>query len=223
MRRPSALLGFTLLAALALSAPARADVTLGSTVVPSEAAPGPCPSDMVIGQATENPATPYKVPATGRITGWQINTAFADAGAPVALVVMRDGGGGSTVAGVSPQTLPAPLPPVATFSVSPPIAVAAGDTLGLFTDGAEVVCYWIEGSVPEESTLFARNAPAFPAAGQFLSPFSSNSPGGYTMNVAATWAPPKKKCEKKKKKKKGKKGAAIAGKRKCKKKKVKKK
>ena len=220
-RTRPALLGLALLAALAPAAPAKADVTLGSAA--ASGSPGGCGEDRVIAQATDNPSNPYFVRAAGRITQWQVNTLGAAPGASVALVVLRPAGSPNySVVGTDARSVPSPLPAggVATFPLASPITVAAGDTLGLFTDDSVVACWFQGGSIPVASTLTALGSAATPAFGQVLSPISVNSPPAYTMNVAANFAPPakKKKC----KKKKGKKGAA-AGKKKCKKKKGKKK
>jgi|tagenome__1003787_1003787.scaffolds.fasta_scaffold20925860_2 hypothetical protein len=188
--------GLTLVIALAIAAPASADVTLGSAAVPAgsifDAASGD-PADQVIAQLTDNPANPYLVPSTGQITQWQVNTSgSAIPGDPVTFVVLKPASGGSfTVVGVDARTLPSPLPSggVATFPLTAPIAVTAGETLGLFSDS--INSYWHDGSIPTASTLVALSAPTAPAVTQTLTQRSDFpiSPSGYTMNLAANFVP----------------------------------
>lgn len=142
----------------------------------------------MIGQEKSDPATPYQVPSGGHITQWQVNTVGATAGAPVTLVVLRAAGAGEyTVVGTDSQSLPNPLPAggVASFSVASPIAVNAGDTLGLYAPGG-VVCYFHGGTTPATDGLFALVPVGPPTAGQTLKEPGSGSGGGYTLNLAAT-------------------------------------
>jgi hypothetical protein len=226
MRRASILSSLTLALGLALAGTAAADTTLGSTAIPSGSSPGlGCGINQAIAQFTDNPSTPYFVPGAGKITQWQINTTTATPGGSVTFVVLKPASGGSfTVVGADARTLPSPLPSgnVATFPLAAPIAVTAGNTLGLYTGAA--VCYWHGGSVPAASTLVALDEPTPPAPNQTLAQRSSDpiSPASYTMNVAATFvsnpapAPAStKKCKKKKKNH----SASSAKKKKCKKKK----
>ena len=145
-------------------------------------------------------------------------------GAPLTLVVLRPTGSGFNVVGVDARTVPNPLPAggVATYPLATPIAVQAGDTFGLYTNSAgAVVCYWRGGSTPFAATLAALIELSPPAANQALSRSSTDSPGGYTMNLAATFepTPPPPPSKKKCKKKKHKRSAESAKKKKCKKKK----
>jgi hypothetical protein len=75
---------------------------------------------------------------------------------------------------------------VASFSLTHPIAAREGDTLGLYNNSGSATCYFHGGSTPVAATLTALTEPTAPAAGQTLSPPFGNSPGGYTMDVAAT-------------------------------------
>jgi hypothetical protein len=191
------LAGITTAFALAIATPASADLTLGSTSVPPGSAFDPAsgdPADQVIAQFTDNPTDPYLVPSAGLITQWQTNTSgSAIPGGPVAFVVLKPATGGSfTVVAADARTLPSPLPPgnVATFPLAAPIAVTAGETLGLFTN--RINDYWYEGSVPASATLVALDAPSAPAPNQTLAQRADFpiSPPSYTMNLAANLAPP---------------------------------
>jgi hypothetical protein len=217
-RTRPALLGLTLLAALALASPAKADVTLGSTVQPAGSGPNSCPPTHIIGQIADNPLTPYFPPAAGRITQWRVNTTGSTPGQSVVLVVMRGAAPPFTIVAVDPKSVPNPLPPgnVATFTPAAPLPVAAGDKFGLYSSAGFTPCYWGESAtIPPASVLGAFPVAGLPAVGQSVP--VSDTGAGFTMNLAANFAPPaKKKC---KKKKKGKKGAAEAAKKKCKKKK----
>jgi hypothetical protein len=210
----------TVVLVLAFAGIARASTILGSRTQPVGSSVSGCGTNSVINQVTSDPSTPYSVPATGTITQWQLNTALDTPGAPVALVVLRPAGAGFLVVGVDSRTLPNPLPAdnVATFVLATPIPVQAGDTFGLYTNSsASVVCYWNGGATPLAATLARLGATSPPAPNQALSRVIGDSPGGYTMNLAATFEPPatptKKKCKKQKK------HSASAAKKKCKKKK----
>jgi hypothetical protein len=183
----------TLALTLAIAGSASADVTLGSTAVPSGSSfdiPS-SPNDKVIAQFTENPNNPYFVPSTGEITQWQMNTSrFATPGGPVTFVVLKPAGGGSfTVVAADARTLPSSPGEVATFPLAAPIAVTAGETLGLYT--TSVNNYWYAGSVPAASELVALHAPSPPAPNQTLAQRAEFpiSPPGYTMNLAANFLP----------------------------------
>jgi hypothetical protein len=195
---------------------AKADTTLGSTAAPTGSAPGSC-EGAVVAQIASHSSTPYSVPSTGRITAWQVNTVLATAGAPVTLVVLRSTGGFDyTVVGTDTHSLPSPLPEVASFTVSAPIAVASGDILGLFAGGTGFACYFQAGSTPIADALIGLLTASTPTPGQGLVSTEYSGPG-YTLNLAATLAPPatpKKKCKKPKKKR-----SAESAKKKCKKKK----
>jgi hypothetical protein len=216
-------------AGLALAAPSGAfgATTLGSTTPASDASPGACNSNEVIAQVTSDPSTPYSAPGSGTITQWQINASFDSASDAVTLVVLRPVGASFTVLGVDPRTIPNPVPPVATYTLATPIAVSAGDTLGLYTNSSgPPACYFFGGSTPTTDTLAGLTAASAPAPNQTLNRAFSDSPGGFTMNLAATFEPtptptppvtPKKKC-----KKKHKKHRAASAKKHCKKKKKKK-
>jgi hypothetical protein len=110
------------------------------------------------------------------------------------LLVLRAASGGDyTVVGADAETLPSPLPTggVATFALSTPIPVAAGDQLALDstdeTSPAAPVCYFSGGSAPADM-LTALMATTPPMSGQTLSLDTAvgQSPGGFALDVAAT-------------------------------------
>ena len=226
-KRISVVCGLALALALASTGAAQA-TTLGTTTQPAGSSQGGC-GNGIVNQLTSAPATPYQVPGTGTITQWQVNTDLDTPGFPVTFVVLRPVGfAGYSVVGVDARTIPDPLPAgnIATYSLSTPIAVQAGDTLGLETDSdLDVVCYWNHGSTPLADSLVALNNTSAPVAGQTYA-IADSSGGGYTMNLAATFEPPappvtpvtpvtpKNKCKKKKHKR-----SASSAKKKCKKKK----
>src|ERR1700756_3795579 len=188
MRRKLCCLGgMTVLLALASSSSASAD-TLGSVVQPAGSNGTTGCTGEVIAQATNDPSTPYTVPAGGgQITQWQVNTTGASAGNPVTLVVLKAASSSSyTVVATDPETLPTPLPAsnVASFSLSSPINVTGGETLALTTPSSSLVsCYWHGGSTPTGDSLVAMTGTASP--GQTLTVSGSSSGPSFTLNVAA--------------------------------------
>jgi len=218
----STLVAMALIAPMACAGFARADTILGSTTIPSGSAPGTCGTARVINQVTSDPSIPYAAPGNGTITQWQTNTTGSTPGSPVMLVALRPVGASFSVVGVDSRVLPTPAPSggIATFPIASPIAVAAGDTLGLYANGSAVNCFYSGGATSLAATLAALGAPSPPGPGQTLSRLFGDSPAGFTMNLAANFAPApphKKKCKKKKKKR----SAESAKKKKCKKKKKK--
>lgn len=202
-------------------------LTLGSAIQPAGSSASGCDATQFIAQLGENTTTPYKVPGPGRITAWQTNTADpeVDAGGDVTFGVFRQTPGNDlsyTVVGAATGTVPSPKPAggISGFILASPIAVQAGDTIGLLGRAStDAVCYFAGGSIPAGSGLMRLNAPITPMAGQTLAKAPPDSPPGYTLNLSATFepaAPPppkKKKCKRKKKKSAGK-SAASAGKKK---------
>jgi hypothetical protein len=170
--------------ALAFSSSASAD-TLGS-IKPSGANGGACFASAMT-QLASDPSTPYTVPAGGgQITQWQVDTSSgATAGGSVTLVVLKAAGVGSyTVVATDHETLPTPLPAsnIASFNLASPISVTGGETLALATPSA-ATCYWSAGGTPTADQVVALNGTVAP--GQTLTT-TSPSPGGFTLNVAAT-------------------------------------
>jgi hypothetical protein len=185
-------MGVALIGPLTLSAAASAS-TLGITSQPSGSTADAC-MGAVIAQRTDDSSTPYHVPASGgQITQWQTITTGDTAGAPLTFAVLRAlGGGNYTVVGADSETIPNPLPAggVATYPLSTPIQVQAGDTLALYAAGSGVKCYFLGGSTPTGDTLIALGDPSPPpSAGQTISMMGTPSPPGFTMNVAASLSP----------------------------------
>ncbi|HEY2632047.1 MAG TPA: PASTA domain-containing protein [Solirubrobacteraceae bacterium] len=96
-------------------------------------------------QATE-PAGQYVVPAGGgQITSWSTNAEGATAGTPLTFLALRPGVPGSyTVVGSDSETLPAGG--IATFNIAKPIAVNAGDVIGLYSTTTTAFCFFTGGS-----------------------------------------------------------------------------
>jgi hypothetical protein len=218
-KRLSFVLALALVPVLASSGEASADTTLGSTAQPPGSDPEPC-AGVAVAQVASDPSTPYTVPFAGRITAWRVNTVGATPGAPVTLVVLRQVAGPTyTVVGVDSHVLPNPLPGTASFTVASPIGVSGGELLGNYAGGTTFNCFFHHGSTPQTDALIALGSDPGPppVAGQSLLATLGSGPG-FTLNLAATLAPPhKKKCKKKKKKH----SVESAKKKKCKKKKKK--
>jgi hypothetical protein len=231
-KRISIVSALALATALTFAAAAQA-TTLGTTTQPTDSSPSGCGTSGVINQLTSAPSTPYEVPGTGTITQWQTDTGSGPdtPGFPVKFVVLRRTSPlAYSVVAVNARTIPSPLPAgnVATFSLSTPIAVQAGDTLGLYTNSnVGAVCYWNGGATPLGDSLAELDTVSAPTSGQALA-ITDASGGAYTMNLAATFVPAstptptptptpasKKKCKKHKKHKR----SASSAKKKCKKKK----
>src|SRR5436305_4515352 len=137
----SCIAGATVSLLFAFSGVASADVTLGNVTPPTGSDPGTCfqgpGGNDAFAQLTDDPSAPYTVPAGGGAIGsWETNTAGDAPGTPLTLVILRPTSGGSfTVVGVDNETLPSPLPAnnIATFTLSTPIVVQAGDKLALYS------------------------------------------------------------------------------------------
>jgi hypothetical protein len=229
LRLSSRLCGLTVALVLAFAGTASAETTLGTTTKPSFSLTGSCGPNRVVNQVTSDPGTPYSVPESGTVTQWQTNVEGNTLSSSLTLVVLRPVGFQFKVVGVDSRSISnsTPTATVSSFPLSTPIAVAAGDTLGLYSSSS-VVCYWHGGSTPNATTLAALDTMGTPAPNQTLSRAMGDSPSGYTMNLAATFVPTptaaptptpaptkKKKCKKHKKKR----SAESAKKKKCKKKK----
>ena len=167
--------------------------TLGITAPPGGAGPGGC--GQLVGQYSDSASTPYLIPAGGgQITQWQTYTVSDTAGSSLTFVVLKPTGGGNyTVVGVDTRSLPNPLPTnnIASFTLSNPIQVAAGETLALYTSSSDV-CYFYGGSTPSGDVLFgATGTPLPPTAGETVTePSGDMSTGGYALNLAVTLVQP---------------------------------
>ena len=178
--------------ALGSAAQASADVTIGTTTPPSGSSSEPCGSGGLVtwvqtGAAAGGPS--YVVPAGGGlITSWSTNTAADKGGTQVSLVVLRPASGGSyTVVAVDAETLPNPLPPVATFTLASPIVVLAGDTIGISPSANN--CTWSGGDLTAADTvgIYSSTPPSDVASGQTLTSYGDG--GNLRVDVAATVTP----------------------------------
>ncbi len=147
----------------------------------------------ILGQFTDDPSTPYHVPAGGgTITQWQTNTsddASGAAGAMVTFLVLGPTGGNNyTVVGADSEQLPNPLPAsgIASYTLSQPIPVAGGDTLALYSTSVDVVCVFNGATTPVNGKVagFADSTPP-PSTGQTLNA-APPTPPGWAMNEEAT-------------------------------------
>lgn len=117
-------------------------LTLGDLAT---ADPGACSFNTTGGWILQTASTtaPYVVPAGGGvITSW--STSFGAAGSPVDLLVGRPGGGGFAALALDPETLPTPIPAshISTFTLAHPVAVEAGDLIGLdIPAGTNATCF----------------------------------------------------------------------------------
>ncbi|MBV9595139.1 MAG: hypothetical protein JO147_15240 [Actinobacteria bacterium] len=184
------IVGLSCLMLFAFAASASA-ITLGITAQPNGSTESVCPASTTIAQLTQDPTSPYFVPAGGgTITQWQTLTAADNPGDPVEFVVLRPAGTGSyMVVGSDSETIPNPLPAggVASYSLATPIVVAGGETLGLFSSGGGVGCFFQAGSTPSGDSLVALgDGSPPPSAGQTLTQTGPTSGAGFTMNLAAT-------------------------------------
>jgi hypothetical protein len=190
MRLKLVFLTLAVATAVAFSASSAEARMLGITAPPAGSHRATCGSGTVIGQVADAAATRYIVPGSGTITKWSVNTSGATPGQSVTFVVLRNQTLGSYgVVGSQTVTLPNPLPSgnVANFTLATPIPVREGDTFGLYTNSnTGLACYWFAGSTPAGDFLTALSEGSTPTPGQSLPPAIGNSPGGYTLNLAAT-------------------------------------
>jgi uncharacterized repeat protein (TIGR01451 family) len=142
------------LVALAVAAGPAGAATIGNTTLPP-AATMPT-SGCTTSQSTElvpystDSSYDYAVPAGGgSLTSWSFNTAGAKAGTPYSLLVVRPSGSSYQIIATDPETVPADAPPVATFTLTQPITVQAGDLIGaVVTAKSSVGCLFKGGSIP---------------------------------------------------------------------------
>jgi len=116
-----------------------------------------------------------------------VNTTGSTAGQALTFLVLRKVTDTSySVVATDARTLPTPLPPsgVASFTLTTPITVAAGDTLGLYST-TTATCYFSGGSTSTADSLFALTPSGTPTPGQTLTMPGPTSPAGYTMAMSA--------------------------------------
>jgi len=139
-------------------------VTLGS--VTTTAAEPLCKNAanayFLLNSVTTGPS--YVVPAGGGlITSWE--TSFGESGAPLTMVILRRTANPLvyTVVGSDKDTLPSPIPAghISTFTLGTPLAVQAGDLLGVAIPGPSAsACYY--PGVPGDTLI---DGPAGPLSG----------------------------------------------------------
>jgi len=166
-----------MLTCLALTASADA-LTLGNTTVPSGSSAQLCSGagGTSLIQTETDAGYDYVVPAGGgAITSWSFNTTGATVGAPYELIVVRPNAGAYTVVGTDSELVPATPPLIQTYTLSAPIAVQAGDLLGVFLSSTSAVdCYWLAGSLTTSDVFIP--ADGTPAVGASLTTPSPPAP-----------------------------------------------
>jgi uncharacterized repeat protein (TIGR01451 family) len=167
---------------------AAADTTIGSTTLPSGAtmpvsACSTSSSAEVFPYATDA-AHSYAVPAGGgNLTSWSFNTTGATVGTPFTLLVIRPSGTSYQIIATDPEVVPSGATKIATFTLSKPIAVQAGDLIGsVVTSKSKVGCMFKGSGVPSAEQLgFALTTPT---VGKTFTP-AENVPNEMP-NVSAT-------------------------------------
>jgi len=171
------------LVALAVCASSDA-LTLGDTTVPSGSSTELCNATLDLIQTVTDTSYDYVVPAGGgAITSWSFNTTAATVGAPYELMVVRPSGGAYTVVGTDSELVPATPPLIQTYTLRAPIAVQAGDLLGVATSNVSAVdCFWFGGSLTTSDGLIPVDGT--PTVGASLSAPSPVAPER-VLNVSA--------------------------------------
>jgi hypothetical protein len=181
-----AVLGLLVLPALANAS------TLGITAQPSGSSASTCDSSVAFAQVAEASGTPYIVPAGGGlITGWEtVVTTDDTAGSSLEFIVVGPASSEYTVVGTDTETLPSPLPAaggLVSFPLTTPIAVQAGDTIGLYSASVGGVdCYFASGSTPTGADIAALGFPTNPPAAGETSTLNNSAPFTSEIDVAAT-------------------------------------
>lgn len=178
-----------LVALLAAVAGADASVTLGTSTQPSGSSIQSCGEGDAAVTPTLDPGVSYTVPAGGgAITAWQTYTGASDSnGFPLTFLVMRPGAAAfsPTIVGMDTETLNAPDDTVASFPLTHPIPVQAGDLLGFYQGGPTAACFFDGTGVPShEFSLFGSQSAA-PVIGGTLT-WSNNTPLSYMLDLSAT-------------------------------------
>lgn len=192
--KPKAIVVYLALAASALIAAPSAlgaqTVTIGSTAPAAGANPERCEGHLTWQSASAS-MTPFAVPAGGtQILAWQTHMSeVAEAGAAATLVVLRpEGEEEYAVVGTDTETLPEAVPAdeTASFALTTPIAVQAGDVLGLYSESTNVVCAYWSGETPGGDTAMWKLFASAPLAGEVFGSERAYDPEA--VNVAATVA-----------------------------------
>jgi uncharacterized repeat protein (TIGR01451 family) len=194
--------------ALAVPAVASADTTLGTVTAPAGSTANACTSaytgQILVSSLPAVGATlsgPYVVPSSSSqqaLTQWSINASGATAGAQAELVVLSVNlaAGQINVVGTDTETLSTtglPADGVETFTLTSPIAVQAGEVIGVYFPGSAspgITCDWGDPSTIQEDTtgLVVTSAPT---TGETITPGSSPgaSDDNSLLNLGATLAP----------------------------------
>jgi hypothetical protein len=111
-------------------------LTVGDATLPSSATMGStCGASNAIGEVVQtgtDSSFTYTVPADGgAIKSWSFYTTGATADTPYELLIARPSGGNHQIVGTDSQNVPANAPAIATFTLAKPIAMEAGDVLGV--------------------------------------------------------------------------------------------
>jgi hypothetical protein len=102
-------------------------------------------------------------------------------------LVLGPAGVGYTVVGSDTETLPNPLPSsnTASFTLSKPMQVAAGDTLALYSPTTDV-CQFGAASVPISDTVFGSTTAVLPPPDGTALTVNGGTSSGEELDVAAT-------------------------------------
>jgi hypothetical protein len=171
-------------------------LTLGATTPPTGGSALLCPGGTVYWQSATDLNYSYAAPFAGTITSWSTYAAMDTPGSTVAMVILRPTGSTYTVVATDTETIPDALPvsSVATFDLSQPIAIGAGDVLGLSSQSVVYGCGLTPGSTAEVTS--AALAPTPPSAGtqytaaQTLPTLLVNLSANFVQNPITAATPP---------------------------------
>ena len=188
-------LGLVIGGLLAMASTASA-LTLGTTTPPTGGMALLCPGGTIYWQSATDVNYAYVVPFTGTITSWSTYAAMDAPGSTVTMVVLRPTGSTYTVVATDTETIPVALPvsSVANFGLSPPIAVGAGDVLGLSSEQTVYGCGLTPGSSADVTS--GALAPTTPSPGmqytaaQTLPSLLVNLSANFVQNPVTAATPP---------------------------------
>jgi uncharacterized repeat protein (TIGR01451 family) len=197
-------LAVSLALVLAVPAAAGADTTLGTVTPPSGAANTACPNSpagQVLINVTSGGVTgPLSVPSTPgpvAVTQWQVDASSVTSGTQLTLVVLRVNVAAQQIMvvgtdGETVNTANLPANNVATFSLASPIAVQAGDIIGIYSPAASshFICYWNGGTIASANQVQGLPLPGPPTTGAVLTPTGGGlNVSSSLLNLAATLSP----------------------------------
>jgi Domain of unknown function DUF11/PASTA domain len=161
-----------------------AAVTLGTTTFPSGATASACTAGAFYVESATDSAYEYAVPSGGgQINSWSTDTTGATPGTPLTFVVLRPSGGSFVVVGFDNETLPNPLPAIATFNIASPIPVSGGDLLGLYSSATPANCFFGGGPITPAETISGSNTVGPPSVGTTYAPTATAT--SLLVNVSA--------------------------------------